>query len=118
MTQAEFAKGWKLLILQPWGRHYRMLTAEGTLTEDAKTQMELYFKKLQFGHPLAWIKVAELYAEGSEWPSITSLRQTLTSMNGRYQQALTDQRHTTDRVPMPDEIRRKLQAGGILKSIR
>lgn len=117
MTQQEFAKGWKLLILQPWGKPYRGITEEGQMTEEAKTQMQFYYEKLKYGHPDAWIKTAELYAEGKGWPSLSDVRETLSMFHRRCVVALTDQSKTTDRVPMPEAIRKKLQEDGILKTM-
>jgi hypothetical protein len=88
MTQGEFAKGWKLLILQPWGWRYRGLDATGKPTEEAMTQMEFYFAKLQWAHCEAWWKVADMYAQGSEWPSVADLRNSLRQVNGCYVKAL------------------------------
>ena len=89
MTNFEFVKGWKLLILQPWGWLYRGLTEQGQPTEEARTQMEFYYDKLKWAHPEAWWKVAELYAQGKEekedkkgnklnqWPSVWELQTAL-----------------------------------------
>lgn len=88
MTQAEFAKGWKLLILQPWGWRYRSLTEQGAPSEESRTQMEFYYDKLKFGHPDAWMKVAGSYAEGEKWPSVESLRSSLSHANNRYMPSL------------------------------
>lgn len=117
MTQQEFAKGWKLLILQPWGKLYRGVTEEGQPTEEAKTQMAFYYDKLKYGHPDAWMKTAELYAEGHAWPHLAEVRNTLSTFHRRCVTAITDQSKTTDRVPMPDAIRKKLQEDGILKTM-
>lgn len=115
MTQQEFAKGWKLLILQPWGKLYRGVTEEGQMTEEALTQMQFYYDKLKFAHKDAWMKTAEMYAEGKQWPSVSEVRDTVTIYHRRCVVAVTDQSKTTDRIPMPEDIRKKLQEGGILK---
>lgn len=117
MTQHDFAQGWKLLIVQPWGKLYRSLTDEGQMSEEAKIQMQFYYEKLKFAHKDAWIKTAELYAEGAKWPSLSEVRDTLSMFHRRCVTALTDQSQTTDRVPMPEEIRKKLQEGGILNTM-
>jgi len=97
MTRGEFAKGWKLLILQPWGWLYRGLTERGQPTEESKTQMEFYYDKLQWAHPEAWWRVAELYAQGKEerddkkgnhWPSVWELRTALQQINHQYVRTL------------------------------
>lgn len=103
MTQAEFAKGWKLLILQPWGWRYRSLDAQGKPTEESMTQMEFYFSKLKWAHPEAWWKVADTYAQGDEWPSVSVLQQALRHLNGRYVRALPNLR--TPACGMPDDVR-------------
>jgi len=101
LTQAEFAKGWKLLVLQPWGWRYRSLTDQGTMTEETKTQMEFYYAKLKWAHPEAWLKVADLAAQGEDWPSVHSLKLSLQAMNTRFVQGITDARKDAYE-PMPD----------------
>lgn len=101
MTQAEFAKGWKLLVLQPWGWRYRSLTDQGGMTEETKTQMEFYYDKLKWAHPAAWMKVADLFAQGEEWPSVQALKVALQNINTRYVNGLTDARKEAHE-PMPE----------------
>lgn len=107
MTQSEFAKGWKLLILQPWGWRYRGLDQAGRPTEEARAQMEFYFAKLQWAHPQAWLKVADLYAQGNEWPSVRDLAQALRNVNSQFVTALPKPRASSDDLPkgMPAEVR-------------
>jgi len=106
MTHAQFAQGWKLLILQPWGWRYRSLTDQGQPTEESRAQLEFYFQKLQWGHEKAWMKVADLYAQGHEWPSVTELKRALQSMQGQFVKGLTDGR--ADRYePIPEELRER-----------
>lgn len=90
MTKSEFAAGWKLLILQPWGWRYRSLTSEGKPSEESRLQMELYYNRLHWGHPQAWLDVVNLYVEGEEWPSIQALKQSLSQVNPRYMKSLPD----------------------------
>jgi hypothetical protein len=114
VTQFEFAKGWKLLILQPWGWRYRSLTAEGQPTEESRTQLAFYYDKLKWAHPEAWFKTASLFAEGKEWPSVSELRASLQSLNPRYVPALTDRSKCKSEPPPPeaqailDRIRKKV----------
>lgn len=116
MTPQEFSTGWKFLINQPWGWRYKTVTAEGKPSEESKLQLEFYYSQLSFGHPDAWMKTAQLYAAGSEWPSLGSLRDTLSMFHRRCLTRLTDQTPDTG-IPMPEEIRQKLQADGILRSM-
>jgi hypothetical protein len=124
MTQAEFAKGWKLLLLQPWGWRYGRLTDQGQPTEEAKTQMEFYYDKLKWAHPEAWWKVAELYAQGKEvkedkkgsregqWPSVWELRMALQQINHQYVRTLpAPQPVYTPCPPEVAEVLRKLVPG-------
>lgn len=107
MTQAEFAQGWKLLILQPWGWRYGRLDAQGRPTEESRAQLEFYFAKLQWAHPAAWMKVADLYAQGNEWPSVRDMAQALRNVNSQFVQALPKPRASSDDLPkgMPAEVR-------------
>lgn len=104
MTQTEFARGWKLLILQPWGWRYRGLDQAGRPTEEARAQLEFYFSKLQWAHPQAWLTVADLYAQGNEWPSVRDLAQALRNVNGRFVSALPRPEPENGQV-MPAEVR-------------
>ena len=112
MTQAEFARGWKLLILQPWGWRYRGLDAQGRPTEEARAQLEVYFAKLQWAHPTAWLHVADLYAQGNEWPSVTDLLRALRQVNGRFVTALPKPTEEPS-DGMPDEVRSMLDRIGV-----
>ncbi len=116
MTPHEFAQGWKLLIVQPWGWRYRSVTAEGKPSEDSQLQLEFYYHHLKFGHPEAWMKTAHLFAAGDAWPSVHEVRTTLQLFHPRCTQALTDQRPDT-RSGMPDALRIKLQEDGLLKTM-
>ena len=120
MTRGEFAKGWKLLILQPWGSLYRGLTDQGQPTEEAQTQMEFYYDKLKWAHPEAWWRVAALYAQGKEektdkkghkvnpWPSVWELRTALQHINHEYVRMLpTPQPIYTPCPPEVAEVLRK-----------
>lgn len=88
MTHAEFAQGWKLLIVQPWGWRYRSLDAAGVPTAETKLQMEFYYDKLKWMAPEAWQEVAALFAQGEEWPSIGALNTAARQVNHKYVKAL------------------------------
>lgn len=112
MTRQEFAKGWKLLILQPCGWRYRGLTVDGQPTEESRAQMEFYYDNLKWAHPEAWWKVASDYAQGREWPSLSELRQSLSVINRYFVKAIANT-STKEFVPMPEEIRQKLARLGV-----
>lgn len=112
MAQGAFAKGWKLLIVQPWGRAYRELDQRGEPTVEAATQMSFYYDKLKWAHPGAWFEVAQLYAQGSSWPSVNDLKQALQAVNGKYVRALPAP--VAQYEPMPDEVRKKLARVGVV----
>ena len=114
MTPAEFAKGWKLLVLQPWGWRYRSLTDQGTMTEETKTQMEFYYDKLKWAHPDAWMKVSDLFAQEEEWPSVQAFKVALQNINSRYVKGLTDARKDSYE-PMPEGFKERI--GKIGKSM-
>lgn len=64
MTREEFAKGWLLLIAQPWGRRY-----EGN-DEVAKTQREFYFDRFKDTPGGQWVDACRVMAEKrKDWPS-------------------------------------------------
>lgn len=107
MNQAEFIKGWTLLILQPWGWRYRSMTADGRPSEESKQQLEFYFNKLQWAEAKAWWQVAELYAQGTEWPSVSALKTALQQVNARFVKALPAPEPLHE--PMPDEVRDKIR---------
>ena len=109
MTQSEFAKGWKLLILQPWGWRYRSLT-DGKPSEESRIQLEFYYDKLKWAHPEAWWEVAQLYAQGSEWPSIRELKHSCHAINHRFMKKIED--HREDFTPMDPKVRQMLEKIG------
>ena len=76
MTREEFAKGWLLLIVQPWGRRY----AEDTDT--ARTQSEFYYHQVKDIAALDWWRVCEVIASGSLWPSVDEIRARLGEGSG------------------------------------
>lgn len=89
MTQAEFAKGWKVLVLQPWGWRYNQLDkTTGLPTEEAKTQLELYYAKLQWAKADAWWSVAQQYAGGTAWPGLQELKHSLQAVQAYHVQSL------------------------------
>lgn len=71
------------------------------MTEETKTQMEFYFDKLKWAHGEAWRKVADEYAQGSEWPSLNALKQALLHVNQRFVPAITQVK--VERVLSMDE---------------
>lgn len=112
MSQGAFAKGWKLLIVQPWGRAYRELDPRGEPTPEAATQLAFYFDRLKWAQPGAWYEVAQLYAQGSSWPSVNELKQALQAVNGKYVRALPAP--VAQYEPMPDAVRAKLARLGLV----
>lgn len=102
MTQAEFVKGWRLLILQPWGRVYRTMV-DGHPSDESRAQLEFYYAKLSFAHPEAWLHVADLYAQGKDWPSVSELKAALQQVQGRYVKGITDER-SKQGEPMPENF--------------
>ena len=102
MTKTEFLQGWKMLVLQPWGWRYNQIGKDGKPTPDAMAQLDFYFAKLSWAQTEAWRKVAEVYAEGKEWPSIQELRASLQSLNGQFVKALP---HRSEGEEMPPEVR-------------
>lgn len=111
MTQAEFARGWKLLIVQPWGWRYNKLDERGNITEESKTQLEFYYEELHRAHPEAWLFVAKTHARGDGWPSVNELQATLTSIHHRYVKALPKPKSGADACP--PEVREKLAKIGV-----
>lgn len=105
MTKKEFLQGWKVLVLQPWGWRYNQVGKDGKPTADAMAQLDFYFSKLSWAQPEAWAKVAEVYAEGKEWPSVQELRASLQNLNGQFVKALP---HRSEGVEMPQEVRARL----------
>ena len=106
-----FGKGWKLLLLQPWGWRYRGMvedpvTKQMTVSEEAKTQMEFYYSKLKWATGAAWMEVAQRFAEGEKWPSVQELRLALQHVNGKYVKALPEPAPQYE--PMPEEVRARL----------
>lgn len=111
MSKGEFSQGWKLLILQPWGWRYRGLvedpqTGQMVPSEESKAQMNFYYDKLKWAQAAAWMHVAEVYAQGKDWPSVQELKTALQHVNGKYIKALP--RPTPELVPMPEEVRERL----------
>lgn len=105
MTRNEFLTGWKLLVLQPAAWRFNQIGKDGRPTADAIAQLDFYFSKLGWADPEAWRKVAELYAEGKEWPSIQELRSSLQNLNRRAVKALP---HRSEGTEMPEEVRAML----------
>ncbi len=93
MTKQEFLKGWKLLILQSWGRHYRQLGPDDIPTADTLTQLEFYFTQLNWADAEAWMKVATMYARGNAWPSVDDIDKSLRAVNLQFVKAIPD--HST-----------------------
>ncbi len=113
MTHGEFAKGWSLLITQPWGWRYRGMvedrqTREMVPSEESSLQLEFYYAKLKWAQGAAWIEVAARFAEGEKWPSVQELRLALQHVNGKYIKTLPAPEPCL--VPMPDEVRARINA--------
>ena len=64
------------------------MTEQGGMTEETRTQMAFYYDKLKWAHGEAWGKVADEYAQGSEWPSLNTLKQALLHVNQRFVPAI------------------------------
>lgn len=103
MTKQEFVQGWKLLIMQPWGWRYKRVTDTGEPTQESMNQLLFYYDKLKWAHPNAWVKVAEVFAQESEWPSVKMLNTALQHENKRYVRGIEDQREQ-DGVTIPPEV--------------
>lgn len=116
MEKGAFSKGWKLLILQPWGWRYRGLvedpqTGQMVPSEEAKAQMNFYYDKLKWAQAAAWMHVAEVYAQGKDWPSVQELKTALQHVNGKFITALPA--YQPEFVPMPEELRERLRRLGV-----
>lgn len=107
MTQYEFAQGWKLLILQPWGWRYRTLTAKGDPSPESEAQLRFYYNKLKWAEAAYWMRAAELFAEGDEWPSVHDLTMSLKLMQAQNQKKLEGPEMQPSE--MPEEVRAMLQ---------
>ncbi len=114
MSQAEFARGWKLLIIQPWGWRYNQMDQSGQPTSAAMKQMEFYYDKLKWAQAAAWLAVVDLFARGDKWPSVDDLTQALRQANSKFVRALPKPEPRWE--PMPDEVRAQLQRLGVLAS--
>ena len=111
MPMGLFAKGWKLLLLQPWGWRYRGLvedpqTKKLIASAEADTQMHFYYRELKWAQSEAWMDVALRFARGEKWPSVNELQLALRHVNSRYVKALPQPEPPL--VPMPDEVRAQL----------
>jgi len=71
MTREEFFKGWFLLVAQPWGKRY------GQSDEIGQLQSDFYYSKFQKVNPFLWLAICEQFAEGSRWPSVEMMRETI-----------------------------------------
>lgn len=76
MNRQEFAKGWLLLVVQPWGRRY------DDDSDVAKTQAEFYYQQLKSNEATDWWRVCEVIAGGSSWPSLDEIRGRLGTGSG------------------------------------
>lgn len=103
MTKPEFIRGWKLLVLQPWGWRYNQLTKDGRPTDDALAQLDLYFAELSWAHAEAWAKVAKMYASGKEWPCLNDINASLRVVHPQFVRALPD-RSVTEGCECPPEV--------------
>ena len=110
MTPAEFSKGWKLLLLQPWGWRYRTLTADGKPAPESQAQLEFYYDKLKWADGRAWMKVADLYAQGKDWPSVNELKMALQQVNSQFVKAIGEDKQFE---PMPESVREQLAKLGV-----
>jgi hypothetical protein len=83
MTETEFNQGWRLLLLQPWAYRYRGVNEFGEPSQEAKGQKDFYFEHLKLCGAAEWLRIAEEYAKGKEWPSIDALRKSVSSVSAR-----------------------------------
>lgn len=109
MSREEFTRGWRLLIIQPWGWRYNQTEADGRPTYAAREQLEFYYDRLKWAAGEVWLQVAKSYAHGDEWPSLNALILSAKQVQAQYRPALTDQRPGD---PMPDEVRAILERIG------
>ncbi len=79
MTKEQFARGWAILTIQPWGKLYRGQGPEATI------QAELYYRHVDKANPVVWQAVCESAAMGERWPSLSDLKSAL-QVNGGYRQ--------------------------------
>ena len=92
MTREEFTHGWIFLTTQPWGAIY-----DGRLEPDkARIQFELYYERLSYAHPQAWLRTAKLFAAGAQWPALDAIRQSLSQCNQSFRPALPTPQPTSD----------------------
>jgi hypothetical protein len=77
MTREEFAKGWILLTVQPWGKRYAGTDGAATV------QSELYYTRFGQTNPYVWRACCELYSSGDHLPSMDELRQTIANNTPR-----------------------------------
>lgn len=107
MTKEQFARGWALLTVQPWGRAYRGLNPEVTI------QSELYYKHVHKANPQVWLTVCESSASGDKWPSLSDLKTALTQLHGWEQDGQRQLTHTPEFIECPAEVREKLARLGV-----
>lgn len=107
MTKHDFIPGWRMLVMQPWGRLYNKVGDTGQPTGDAVAQFDLYYEALKWAQPTAWGKVARQYAAGSKWPSVDELTASLRVVNQACVPAIKDQRQA-QYCECPDEVRAML----------
>lgn len=69
MTDSDFAKGWAVLLAQPYAREY-------VLDEKrCKVQMHLYRSKFISADPAAWLMAIDYWvSHESKWPLIPDLK--------------------------------------------
>lgn len=109
MSREEFLRGWRLLIIQPWGWRYNQTEADGRPAFAAREQLEFYFDRLKWAHGDVWMRVATSYAHGDEWPSLNALILSARQVHAQMRPALTDQRPGD---PMPAGVRAILERLG------
>lgn len=107
MTGEQFARGWAILTVQPWGKLYRGQGPEATI------QAELYYKHLRKANPQVWLTVCESSASGEKWPSLSELKTALTLSHGWEQDGQRQLTHAPEFAECPAEVREKLARLGV-----
>lgn len=88
MNQVEFNAGWRLLLYQPWAYRYKSVNEFGELSSESKGQSEFYFESLKGASGDEWIRICKEHAKGKEWPSIDTLKRSLSSVKTYASRAL------------------------------
>lgn len=108
MTKEQFARGWAILTIQPWGKLYRGQGPEATI------QAELYYRHVDKADPTVWQAVCESAAtSGEKWPSLSDLKTALTQLGGWGHDGQKQIGHNPVYSECPPEVREKLAKLGV-----